>query len=204
MADQFGLQDITLQDKANITAVDDNFKKLSTALGGVKSEVDDMGGLSDTTPLMNGTAAPGTAESASRSDHVHPSDTTKINTSQKGAASGVASLDANTKVVAEQASARIVNVTASKTLALTDSGVLQRANSSSAITITVPASTNVPFPIETEIEVVRWNSGSVTFAGATGATIYSIDNAKSIANRYGTVILKKINNAEWLLVGDLE
>ena len=43
------------------------------------SSVEEIIDLADTTPLMNGVAAPGVSTSASRSDHVHPSDTTKAN-----------------------------------------------------------------------------------------------------------------------------
>jgi hypothetical protein len=47
----------------------------------------------------------------------------KIPASQKDSANGVASLDANTKVTAAQASARIVTVTGNKTLALPTPGL---------------------------------------------------------------------------------
>ncbi|NDZ11480.1 hypothetical protein C7T35_01460 [Variovorax sp. WS11] len=43
------------------------------------------GDLSDATPLMNGTAGPGVAEEASRSDHVHPVDTSRAPASHVGA-----------------------------------------------------------------------------------------------------------------------
>ena len=43
------------------------------------SSVEEIIDLADTAPLMNGVAAPGVSTSASRSDHVHPSDTTKAN-----------------------------------------------------------------------------------------------------------------------------
>lgn len=49
------------------------------------SNVFDVGGggaaLSDNSPLMNGVASAGTATEASRADHVHPSDSTKLDTS---------------------------------------------------------------------------------------------------------------------------
>jgi hypothetical protein len=52
--------------------------------------------------MMDGTASAGTATTLSRSDHRHPSDTSKISTSEKGAASGVASLGSDGKVPSEQ------------------------------------------------------------------------------------------------------
>lgn len=39
-------------------------------------------GLSDTPPLMDGAADPGTSADAARADHVHPSDTSKLDTNQ--------------------------------------------------------------------------------------------------------------------------
>ena len=127
----------------------------------------------------------------------------KVNSSTVGAASGVATLDGNTKVTASQASSRIVSATASKTLALTDAGSFQQVNSTSAITITIPTNANVAFPTGTEIEFVRWNTGTVTFAGASGVTLVSVDSKKTIRARYCCAGLKKISTDTWLLVGDL-
>jgi len=127
----------------------------------------------------------------------------KANASLIGAASGIATLDGNTKVTAAQASARIVSATASKTLALTDAGSFQQVNSTSAITITIPTDANVAFPVGTEIEFVRWNTGTVTFAGASGVTLNSVDSKKTIRARYCCAGLKKISTDTWLLVGDL-
>lgn len=51
---------------------------------------------------MDGTASVGSATTVAAGDHRHPSDTTKINTSEKGAANGVATLDATGKVPSAQ------------------------------------------------------------------------------------------------------
>ena len=53
------------------------------------------------TPEMDGTGAVGTSDKFAREDHVHPSDTNKINTSAIGAANGVCPLDANSLVDAQ-------------------------------------------------------------------------------------------------------
>lgn len=47
------------------------------------------------TPLMDGTAAIGSSVLYARQDHVHPSDTRKISTTEKGAANGVCPLNIN-------------------------------------------------------------------------------------------------------------
>lgn len=55
------------------------------------------------TPLMAAeTAAVGTADAYAREDHVHPSDTTKLDADKVGVADGVASLGADGKVPSEQ------------------------------------------------------------------------------------------------------
>ena len=53
------------------------------------------------TPKMDGTGAVGTSAKYAREDHVHPSDTKKVDTSLIGAANGIAPLDANAKIGSE-------------------------------------------------------------------------------------------------------
>lgn len=111
-----------------------------------------------------------------------------------------AAIDANGKVVADQAtSACGTNVTADKTLAEDDNGKLLLALSAD-VTITVPSG----LPLGMEVEVCRWSDYTVTFAAASGVTIKSINNALSIANKNGCAVLKKATADEmWILAGDL-
>ena len=121
----------------------------------------------------------------------------------KGTANGLASLDANSKLSPEQASARIVSVTTSKTLALTDAGSLQKVEGSSAQTITIPTNSSAAFPTGTEIEILRYGSGSVTIEAASGVTLRCAEATHTIAKQYGGVSLKKLATNEWLLMGNL-
>lgn len=57
---------------------------------------------SATNPAMDGNASPGSSVAWARGDHVHPSDTSRIPTSAKGVANGVATLDAAGKLPASQ------------------------------------------------------------------------------------------------------
>lgn len=50
------------------------------------------------TPLINGTAAVGTSTLYARQDHVHPTDTTRLAASEKGAANGVCPLGSDSKI----------------------------------------------------------------------------------------------------------
>lgn len=54
------------------------------------------------TPKADGTAAVGTSAKYAREDHVHPTDTTRLAASLKGAANGVAELDSGGKVPSSQ------------------------------------------------------------------------------------------------------
>ncbi len=49
-------------------------------------------------PLMNGTAAVGTSALYARQDHVHPTDTSRLAVSQRGAANGVCPLNASSQI----------------------------------------------------------------------------------------------------------
>lgn len=69
-----------------------------------------IGQASSTSPAINGIAAVGTSLRYARADHVHPSDTSKVNTSLLGVANGVATLDSGGKVPASQLPAYVDDV----------------------------------------------------------------------------------------------
>lgn len=114
-----------------------------------------------------------------------------------------AAIDANGKVAAAQTSAEQTAETASFTLALEDAGKLMRVNASSAVTITIPTNAGVAFPPNTEIEFVQFGNGALTFSGANGVSIYSLDGALTTAGKYAVACLKKIYTDVWLLSGAL-
>jgi hypothetical protein len=95
--------------------------------------------------------------------------------------------------------------TGNYTLALADEGKVLRVNSSSNRTITIPKNSVVAFPIDTEIAILRYGTGTVSIAPVDGdVTLQSADGERKIRNRYGSVALKKIGENEWVLVGSLE
>lgn len=122
-----------------------------------------------------------------------------IPAAEKGSASGVATLDANGKVEAGQASASINAQTASYTLTLSDAGKLITVDASADCTVTVPA---LDFSIGTEIEVAQLGAGIVTIAG-DGVTIRSMDGMTTLAGQYAVACLKKLDASTWLLGGAL-
>ncbi len=107
------------------------------------------------------------------------------------------------KAKPERTSANLIYGTVSKTLEPGHAGCVLRLNSSSNLTVTIPTDATVLMPNETEIEVVRWGTGNVTFVPASGVSIRSVDNQRSIAEQYASACLKKISANIWLLTGYL-
>lgn len=133
----------------------------------------------------------GTNNTIARGNHSHPKDSSK------------ADLETG-KVKPDQASSRIITVSADKTIDVSDSGTTQDCINSSDITITIPPETSsLEFAVGTEIEFAIRGSGSVTFAPGTGVTLNSKDGALLAANQYTWVGLKRFASNVWMLNGDL-
>ena len=130
----------------------------------------------------------------------------RIPLSQKGVANGVATLVSYAKIDPDQASSDIYNTTSS-TVYLSNSHAGKLIKCTRAVgtcTISIRSNSVANIPTGTEIEIVRYGAGEVTISPASGVTLYSKDNARSIASRYGAVSLKKMGTNEWWMVGDLE
>ncbi|NLF80413.1 MAG: hypothetical protein GX572_04380 [Clostridia bacterium] len=126
-----------------------------------------------------------------------------IGTAIIGVAGKAASLDGDSKIIPAQSSAKIIAVTGNKTLALADAGTLQQFTGTSDHTLTVPKNDAVDFPLGTEIEVVRYNTGNVTIAAAAGVTINKNGDTLTVKDQYTSVYLKKMDANQWLLQGNL-
>jgi len=90
------------------------------------------------------------------------------------------------------------------TLVLADKGKVLRVNSSSNRTVTIPLNSSVAFPIDTEIAILRYGTGTVSISPTAGVTLESKAGERKISGQYGSVALKKIGENEWVLVGSLE
>ena len=125
---------------------------------------------------------------------------------------GAAGLDDYGKVTPGQISSRRVNIESSCTLSTEHAGACIVTSNDSAITITLPDdSNNAIFPLNTEIEIIRFYSGAVTIKAPSGVYLFAIGASSSetgqsypIANRYGVAILKKLYSARWVIAGDIE
>lgn len=99
--------------------------------------------------------------------------------------------------------AYLTTKTSDYTLGLADAGQTLLIDSVSDRVITVPLNSSIPFAIGQRLDVVRLNSGNVTFAGAVGVTINSKNSNKKIAARYSGATLIKTDTNTWVLIGDL-
>ena len=114
---------------------------------------------------------------------------------------------ANNGVFVGESRPRLNDITANATLALVDEGKVLRVNpvtASDDITITIPLNASVAFPINTEIAVLRYGTGTVAISPTAGVELNSINNEREIKGQFGSVALKKIGTDEWVLVGSLE
>jgi hypothetical protein len=93
--------------------------------------------------------------------------------------------------------------TASHQFVLADGGKFLTMNSSSNTNFTLPADSVVNFPVGSVIGLGRLGSGTVTIAPASGVTLNSAANARTIAPRYATAALVKLSANNWILSGGL-
>ena len=83
------------------------------------------------------------------------------------------------------------STTTNYTLVLADQNKIVEATSTSSITITIPLYSNVAFEVGTEINIMRYGSGTVQFAVESGVTLNSRNNLLTIGHQYAGVSLIK-------------
>lgn len=136
------------------------------------------------------------ADDVAAGDHTHDG---YIPTSEKGAASGVVTLNANKLITPAQSYSDLVTCTGSTTIATYHFGNVVRINSDSAIVITIPTG----IPIYTEIELFREGAGAVTLSPASGVTVLCKESNYGIADQYTSVVLKWIGADEVAIEGNV-
>lgn len=100
--------------------------------------------------------------------------------------------------------ATIENIAADYTFTINDASKVKECTNTSPLTITVPTNALVPFAVGTQIAVLRNGTGTVTFAGASGVTVNSVDAKLAIKGQYSSAALLKTATDVWQLVGSLE
>lgn len=119
------------------------------------------------------------------------------------ALSGYATVDANSKVTASEASAYINEQSDSYTLVLADAGKFVKMTKATASNLTVPLNSSVAFPIGTEIEFVQYGAGQVTLVPTGGVTIRNSISGTKTTKQYSLASIKKLATDEWISGGDL-
>ena len=94
--------------------------------------------------------------------------------------------------------------TATKTLTLSDANKLFKCSHTTDQTLTIPTNTTVAFPIGTMITFLLTSTYTVTFSGASGVTLTSIDSLVELATQFAMASLIKTDTDTWQLVGALE
>lgn len=102
-----------------------------------------------------------------------------------------------------------VEINTDYTLALTDAGkmlVVSDNDPVEDITITIPKNSDVAFPINTEIKVVRYTlDNEVDIAPVdVDVTVLSKASNKKVDGQYGVITLRKMAEDTWLLIGELK
>lgn len=116
--------------------------------------------------------------------------------SEKGANSGVASLDSYGKVNAAQTSARIVSKSEAYTLQSSDAGCLLAVTGTT--TITIPST----LAVGTEIEIMNYGTGTITITAASGVTLNGVSTgSKQVKSQYTSAVLKAITASDWVIQG---
>lgn len=89
------------------------------------------------------------------------------------------------------------------TLTLTDIGRVTETTNAAANTVTIPAHSTVPFPINGVAEIFQYGTGPTTIVAASGVVIRSVGNLVKLASQYTSVALRKRAADEWVLIGNL-
>lgn len=126
------------------------------------------------------------ADDVAAGDHTHDG---YIPTSEKGAASGVATLDSRGVIIPAQACSTSYDELSSFTLSEVHYGRFVLINSAEAAVVTIPTGV----PKYTEIEIYRVGAGTVTLSAADGVTVRCKESNYGIADQYTSVVLKWIS-----------
>jgi len=110
--------------------------------------------------------------------------------------------DADVQTAPVEVQAPVAVAGTARTLQASDAGKRIEATNASAQVITVPPNSSVPFPLGTEIDLVRLGAGTVTVAAGAGVTIRSRGGLLSLNGQYAVGNLYKRATDEWVFSGD--
>jgi len=91
----------------------------------------------------------------------------------------------------------------SYTLSLNDNNTYLTMTSSSDTTIIVPSYSHVSFAQSSQINVIQYGTGSVSFTWSNPVIVHSELGYKKIKSQYSSVTLINMSTDTWLLIGSL-
>lgn len=97
---------------------------------------------------------------------------------------------------------KINQYTESLTLGLADAGAYVRVNAPAPVTVTVPPSTAVEFPIGTIIQIRQQGAGRVDLVAGAGVSLLSSETL-SLRKRFSTAAIMQISANVWDVTGDM-
>lgn len=99
-------------------------------------------------------------------------------------------------------------LTTSTTAALSHIGSLQRLNSGSAITFTIPPDATAPtvgFANGDVVVVSQWGAGAASFVAGAGVTLrFKASVGLNLLEQYAVAWALKVGTNEWLVAGELK
>lgn len=152
--------------------------------------------------------AEGASGSFARADHVHAHGTGHTGDTDHGlaTASNHGFMSSTYAAKLDSITNEVIFVTVagtSKTLALSDGTTTQLCTAGTAIAITVPTNTSVPFPIGTVISFIAESTGQVTLTPFDGTvTIESSGNEFKTSRQEAEIFLKKKDTNSWHVTGE--
>lgn len=120
-----------------------------------------------------------------------------VPTSDKGANSGVATLDTDGKITPTQATAKQVDISSNTTLTASHNSCRLRVTGTR--TITVPSTLVAGF----ECEIVNYGTGTITIA-VSGSTLNGSSTSITSSSKYDVEVLAALTATDWLAKGDFE
>jgi len=92
--------------------------------------------------------------------------------------------------------------TAAYTPVLTDRDKMIEVNSSSAVTVTIPANSSVAYPVGTSFDILQTGTGQITIAAGAGVTVNATPGLK-LRTQWSSATLFKRATDTWVVFGDL-
>lgn len=94
---------------------------------------------------------------------------------------------------------KIISVSGSKTLALTDANTIQDCNSASAIVLTIPLNSSVAFQPSTSLTCEQTGAGSLSITAVSGVTINGVDsNTVTCQGQYNAIVIWQRTTNAWI------